>query len=92
MSDDRPTGPPIGGPATEDVPAWRLTTTLAVAGAIAGLAIVVVYQWAEPRVAPPPAGGGRPRGPGGGGAPPPRPTPKRTPPRPARAPPGGGGG
>ena len=38
-------------PAREDVAAWRLVTTLAVAGAIAGLAIVLVYQWAEPRIA-----------------------------------------
>jgi electron transport complex protein RnfG len=32
------------------VAAWRLTTTLALAGAIAGVLIVVVHQWAEPRV------------------------------------------
>jgi electron transport complex protein RnfG len=36
--------------AAPDAPAWRLTTTLAVAGALAGLMIVVVYQWAEPRI------------------------------------------
>lgn len=45
-SADRPTGP-----ATGEIPAWRLTTTLTVAGALAGLAIVLVYQWAEPRIA-----------------------------------------
>lgn len=36
-------------PAPE-VSAWRLTTTLALAGAIAGVLIVLVHQWAEPRV------------------------------------------
>lgn len=41
--------PPAPAPAPE-APAWRLTTTLAVAGALAGLMIVVVYQWAEPRI------------------------------------------
>lgn len=34
-------------PAT---PSWRLVTTLAVAGALAGLLIVTVHQWAEPRI------------------------------------------
>lgn len=43
------TEPPIER-SVDDVPAWRLTTTLAVAGALAGLAIVVVYQWAEPKI------------------------------------------
>lgn len=37
-------------PAPVDVPAWRLISTLAVAGALAGLLIVLVYQWAEPRI------------------------------------------
>lgn len=31
-------------------PAWRLVTTLAVAGAMAGLLIVVVFEWAQPRI------------------------------------------
>lgn len=47
MSDERPTPTP---PSIGDVPAWRLTTTLAVAGALAGLAIVLVHQWAEPKI------------------------------------------
>lgn len=33
-----------------EVPAWRLVSTLAVAGGIAGLAIVFVFQWAQPRI------------------------------------------
>lgn len=31
-------------------PAWRMVATLASAGAIAGLLIVTVHQWAEPRI------------------------------------------
>jgi Na+-translocating ferredoxin:NAD+ oxidoreductase subunit G len=31
-------------------PSWRLITTLAIAGALAGLLIVTVFQWAEPRI------------------------------------------
>jgi len=42
-----PAGP--GGPPA-DVPSWRLIATLAVAGALAGLLIVGVYQWAQPRI------------------------------------------
>lgn len=41
------------GPAADPpppVPSWRLATTLMVAGALAGLAIVLVFQWAEPRI------------------------------------------
>jgi electron transport complex protein RnfG len=34
----------------EQVPAWRLITTLSVAGAIAGLLIVLVFQWAQPQI------------------------------------------
>jgi electron transport complex protein RnfG len=37
----------IAKPAT---PSWRLITTLAGAGALAGLLIVIVFQWAEPRI------------------------------------------
>lgn len=37
-------------PAAEEVPSWRLITTLAVAGALAGLLIVGVYQWAQPQI------------------------------------------
>lgn len=40
--------PPLAKP---EVPAWRLMTTLSVAGALAGLAIVLVFGWAEPRIA-----------------------------------------
>ena len=37
-------------PAAAEVPSWRLVTTLAVAGALAGLLIVSVYEWAQPRI------------------------------------------
>ena len=37
-------------PEVEDVPSWRLITTLAVAGALAGLLIVGVFQWAQPQI------------------------------------------
>ncbi len=36
--------------APPEVPAWRLMSTLAAAGAFAGLAIVLVFGWAEPRI------------------------------------------
>lgn len=39
--------PPDARPAT---PAWRLVMTLAVAGGLAGLLIVSVHRWAEPRI------------------------------------------
>jgi len=38
-------------PERSEVPARRLLGTLGLAGAIAGLLIVLVYQWAEPRIA-----------------------------------------
>jgi Na+-translocating ferredoxin:NAD+ oxidoreductase subunit G len=43
---------PGGGapPPRPPVPAWRLIATLGVAGTIAGLLIVVVFRWAEPRI------------------------------------------
>jgi Na+-translocating ferredoxin:NAD+ oxidoreductase subunit G len=41
--------PPGGGPGAQP-PAARLLGTLAVAGALAGLLIVLVYQWAQPRI------------------------------------------
>ncbi len=49
------TGPAFetdGGPhpPAADVPSWRLISTLAVAGALAGLLIVGVFQWAEPQI------------------------------------------
>jgi electron transport complex protein RnfG len=61
MSDERklPTAPQNGpeasdgagaAPAVEQVPAWRLFATLAVAGALAGLAVVMVNEWAQPRI------------------------------------------
>lgn len=37
-------------PEVEDVPSWRLITTLAVAGALAGLLIVGVFEWAQPQI------------------------------------------
>ncbi len=37
-------------PSRAEVPAWRLILTLALAGALAGLLIVIVYQWAQPRI------------------------------------------
>ena len=37
-------------PEVEEVPSWRLITTLAVAGALAGLLIVGVFQWAQPQI------------------------------------------
>jgi electron transport complex protein RnfG len=42
-----------GGPEAPDepkVPAWRLWSTLTLAGALAGFAIVFVYQWANPKI------------------------------------------
>ncbi len=43
----------MGGPdlpGTKDASAFRLIGTLAVAGAVAGLLIVMVYVWAQPRI------------------------------------------
>lgn len=37
-------------PVRTDVPATRLIATLAIAGALAGLLIVSVFQWAQPRI------------------------------------------
>ncbi|MGD8278448.1 MAG: FMN-binding protein [Gemmatimonadota bacterium] len=42
--------PVAGGPMQTDVPAFRLIATLAIAGALAGLLIVSVFQWAQPRI------------------------------------------
>ena len=39
-----------GQPPVAEVPAWRLIATLAVAGALAGLLIVSVFEWAQPRI------------------------------------------
>ena len=36
--------------SVKEVPSWRLIMTLALAGAMAGLAIVVVFGWAEPKI------------------------------------------
>jgi electron transport complex protein RnfG len=36
--------------AKPEVPAWRMFGTLGVAGAIAGLLIVLVFGWAQPRI------------------------------------------
>jgi electron transport complex protein RnfG len=38
-------------PVTDDsVPSWQLLLTLTVAGALAGLAVVLLYDWTRPRV------------------------------------------
>ena len=37
-------------PVQVEVPSWRLVLTLATAGALAGLAIVLVFSWAQPRI------------------------------------------
>lgn len=42
--------PVAGGPVQTDVPAFRLIATLAIAGGLAGLLIVSVFQWAQPRI------------------------------------------
>jgi Na+-translocating ferredoxin:NAD+ oxidoreductase subunit G len=42
--------PPAVIAARPEVPAWKLVATLTVAGALAGLLIVVVFQWAQPRI------------------------------------------
>jgi electron transport complex protein RnfG len=39
-----------GAPVQVEVPSWRLVLTLATAGALAGLAIVLVFSWAQPRI------------------------------------------
>jgi Na+-translocating ferredoxin:NAD+ oxidoreductase subunit G len=36
--------------AVDEVPSWRLVATLALAGAMAGILIVGVFQWAEPQI------------------------------------------
>ena len=41
------TAPP---PAKPQAPAWRLLATLGLAGGMAGLFIVLVYGWAQPRI------------------------------------------
>jgi electron transport complex protein RnfG len=38
------------GAGRDQVPAWRLISTLGVAGAVAGLLIVLVFQWAQPQI------------------------------------------
>lgn len=42
--------PSAGLGGRPEVPAWRLISTLAAAGGVAGLAIVFVFQWAQPRI------------------------------------------
>jgi electron transport complex protein RnfG len=37
-------------PETREVPSWRLLATLGVAGAVAGLLVMLVQGWAEPRI------------------------------------------
>jgi Na+-translocating ferredoxin:NAD+ oxidoreductase subunit G len=38
------------GPAVREVPSWQLVATLAFAGALAGILIVGVFNWAEPQI------------------------------------------
>jgi electron transport complex protein RnfG len=45
-----PASAPGGAPVRTSTPAWRLIMTLALAGGIAGLLIVSVFRWAEPRI------------------------------------------
>jgi electron transport complex protein RnfG len=42
--------PVAGGTAPAGAPAFRLIATLAIAGGLAGLLIVTVFQWAQPRI------------------------------------------
>lgn len=37
-------------PSADEVPSWRLISTLAIAGALAGLLIVGVFEWAQPQI------------------------------------------
>ena len=41
---------PGAPPAPAEVPAWRLVATLALAGSLAGLLIVLVFQWTQPTI------------------------------------------
>ena len=51
MSTASASGEPKALPTTGDsVPSWRLLLTLTVAGALAGLAVVLLYDWTRPRV------------------------------------------
>jgi Na+-translocating ferredoxin:NAD+ oxidoreductase subunit G len=61
MSDDREIRRAGGGqpedpqaqsphPAVDEVPSWRLVSTLALAGAMAGVLIVGVFEWAQPQI------------------------------------------
>jgi len=43
-------GPTPGPPGPPEVQSSRLMATLGIAGALAGLVIVVVFQWADPRI------------------------------------------
>jgi len=49
---ERPADPEAAAPglSAKEVPSWRLILTLAAAGAMAGLAIVLVFGWAEPKI------------------------------------------
>lgn len=51
-SPEAPTGNGRGPslPVRSETPAFRLVATLAIAGALAGLLIVTVHQWAQPRI------------------------------------------
>ncbi|HEX6201188.1 MAG TPA: hypothetical protein VF150_13060, partial [Thermoanaerobaculia bacterium] len=49
-SDGGAAAAPAAAPVAGAVPSWRLVATLAVAGALAGLLIVGVHGWAQPRI------------------------------------------
>jgi len=41
---------PAAPPRERETPSWRLVATLALAGGLAGLLIVLVFGWAQPRI------------------------------------------
>jgi electron transport complex protein RnfG len=52
VDEETSAGPKATAPelSVKEVPSWRLILTLALAGAMAGLAIVLVFGWAEPKI------------------------------------------
>jgi Na+-translocating ferredoxin:NAD+ oxidoreductase subunit G len=50
MSSHAPAATPSVPMGKPEVPAWRLVLTLSMAGAMAGLLIVMVFDWAQPRI------------------------------------------
>ena len=45
-----PTAPSADATPLRQAPAWRLIATLGLAGALAGMLIVLAYGWAQPRI------------------------------------------